>query len=60
MDALASGLITLLNGARAMALATLSPVAMAVIICAVSMAWLAMVEVELLNRQGTKPRVGRH
>jgi hypothetical protein len=60
MDALTSGLITLLNGLRSMFDVAVSPVALAVLICAFSLGWLGLVEVELLNRQGTKPRIGRH
>jgi hypothetical protein len=60
MDALAYGLVTLLNGVRDAVNAVVHPVALAFIVCAVALAWLAMVEVDLLNRQGTKPRIGRH
>jgi hypothetical protein len=60
MDALAAGIITIFNGLHAVFGHVLSPIALTVCILGASMAWLAAVDVEELNRRGTKPRVGRH
>lgn len=60
MDAFSHGLVTLLNGVRYAVTGLASPVVIALVICGVALAWLALVEIDLLNRQGTKPRIGRH
>lgn len=60
MDAFAYGLVTLLNGFRVAVTAVANPIVLAVVLCAVALLWLALVEIDLLDRQGTKPRIGRH
>lgn len=60
MDILGSGLITLLNGFLAMLGALASPIAIAVVLCAAGLGWFALLEIDELDRQGTKPEVGRH
>jgi hypothetical protein len=60
MDALAAGLTTIFNGIRTVVDGALSPIALTVLVLGASMAWLSAVDVEELNRRGTKPRVGRH
>jgi hypothetical protein len=60
MDAFSSGLITTLNGLFGLVTALASPVVLAIVFTAGALAWLGLVELELLNRQGAKPRVGRH
>lgn len=60
MDMLGNGLVTLANGAQSALSGLLSPMGIAMCIIGVSLSWLALVEVELLNRQGAKPRIGRH
>ena len=60
MDALAAGLVTLLNGLFKAIGALASPVVIATVLAAAALAWLAVIEIEELNRQGTKPGIGRH
>jgi hypothetical protein len=60
MDALAAGLTTIFNGVRTVVDGSLSPVTIAVLVLGAAMAWLGAVDIEELNRRGTKPRVGRH
>lgn len=60
MTALISGLITLLNGFTATASTLLSPVGVALSLTAAAAAWLALVEIELMDRNAAKPHVGRH
>lgn len=60
MDELASGIITLLNGIW-MALTSLaSPLVLAGVAMAAGLLWLALIEVDDLDRQGSKPVVERH
>lgn len=60
MDVLGSGLITMFNGFVALLGTLASPMALAVVVVVASLVWLALIEIEELNRQGTKPDVGRH
>jgi len=60
MDALLSGLITLLNGFLAMVGALASPITLGLIILAGSLAWFARLEIDEVNRQSAKPEIGRH
>jgi hypothetical protein len=60
MNAFSDGFVTLLNGLRDALAGATNPVALAFIVCGVALAWLALVEIDLLNRAGTKPRIGRH
>lgn len=60
MDAISAGLVTLANGALSAFAAAASPVTVAVALCALSLAWLAAIRLEELDRQGTKPTVARH
>jgi len=59
MDALANGLVTILNGLRALGGGLLTATALMTIVIAVSLAWIALIELDELNRQGTKPEIGR-
>lgn len=60
MEHLASGIITLLNGLWFALGAFASPLAIAGVLAAASLAWLARMEVDELDRQGVKPLVDRH
>jgi hypothetical protein len=60
MDALAAGFYTIANGVLSIVRTLGSPVGVALILCAVSLAWLALVEIHELDRLGTKPHVTRH
>lgn len=60
MDILGNGLVTLANGALTALTSIADPVILVGIAMALSLLWLALVEVDELDRQGTKPEVGRH
>ncbi len=60
MSVLSAGLLTLLNGLLALVGAIISPVALAVLVLGVGFLWLARLEIDQLNRQATKPEIGRH
>lgn len=60
MDSVAAGLSTIANGFLSALGALGSPVAIALGLCAASLAWLALVEIHEMDRLGAKPSVGRH
>lgn len=60
MDPIGNGLITFLNGLESLLGALASPFAIAAIVVVVSLAWLAIIELDELSRQANKPEVGRH
>ena len=60
MEIFSSGLITLLNGLLAMVGALASPVVVALVLAGLGLAWLCRLEIDELNRQSSKPEVGRH
>jgi hypothetical protein len=60
MNALLSGLITLLNGFVDLGRTVATPVTIGIVIMALCMFWFARLELDELNRQGAKPNVGRH
>lgn len=57
-DALANGLITVLNGLWTIIGAVMNPITLVVIAMGLSFAWLALLENDELDRQATKPQVG--
>lgn len=59
MDALANGFVTVLNGLLTMLNGVLSPVAVMLLVTAASLLWISLVELDELDRQGTKPEIGR-
>ena len=60
MEIFTNGMYTLLNGLLTFLHDLASPVTIALVICAVSLAWLAVLECDELDRQGIKPVVGTH
>lgn len=60
MDPIGNGLITFVNGLQSLIGVALSPFAIAVVVAISALAWLALIEIEELDRQGGKPEVGRH
>ena len=60
MEAITDGVITTFNGAWTCLGALTSPIGIALSVVASSMAWLSLIEIELMNRSGAKPQVGRH
>lgn len=60
MTALSDGITTLFNGFLHTVGLTLSPIGIAISLIALSAAWLGLIEIELMDRSGSKPRVGRH
>lgn len=60
LDALANVLVTLANGVMSLLSAAISPVLLGIVVGIACLAWLAGIEIEELDRAGTKPMVGRH
>lgn len=60
METLGNGLITLANGAWVLLDVVFSPVTFVVALLAAGLVWLALIEVDELDRQGTKPEIGIH
>ena len=60
MNAMTSGITTVLNGIAGLIGLAVSPIGIAVSAIALSAAWLGLIEIELMDRSGSKPRVGRH
>lgn len=60
MNSISAGLSTIANGVLSTFGALGSPVAIAVVLCGLSLSWLALVEIHELDRLGAKPSVGLH
>jgi len=60
MNILSNGLTTIFNGIWATLHALVSPLTIAVVLAGASLAWLALLECDELDRKGTKPIIGRH
>jgi len=60
MNTLANGLFTILNGLLNLFHFAISPFTIAAVILGFSLFWLMLLEIDELDRQGTKPEVGRH
>lgn len=58
MESLANGLYTVINGVYSLVDAVLSPAAMLVALVAASLTWLALIELDEIDRQGRKPEIG--
>jgi hypothetical protein len=59
MQELSNGFITLYNGAVALVSGLVSPVVLLAALVGASFLWLGLIELDELNRQGTKPEVER-
>lgn len=57
---LGDGLVVLVNGAWAALSTALSPLTAAALATVFGLIWLARLEIDELNRQGTKPDIGMH
>ena len=60
MNTLANGLLTIINGLFNIIHLAISPFTIAAVFLGISLFWLMLLEVDELDRQGTKPEVGRH
>lgn len=60
MDVVGTGLVLIANGALEIVHRFTSLTTIVVLVAAVSLWWLATIEIEELNRQGVKPDVTRH
>jgi hypothetical protein len=60
MELLGDGLVTMLNGLGRLFSMVLSPLTVIVALLAISLIWLSLIEIDELNRQGSKPDVQRH
>lgn len=59
MNTLTNGIFTIINGSAALLNYALKPTSLMLLVCALSLMWLALIEVDEVDRQGTKPVVGR-
>ena len=59
MEPLANGLVTVFNGLQTLFNGLLTPVVVMGIAIGGALAWLALIELDELNRQGTKPEIER-
>lgn len=59
MDVFANGLVTIFNGVTTIVDGLLTPVAVMAILLGCGLTWLALIELDELNRQGTKPEIER-
>jgi hypothetical protein len=60
MEALGTGLVLIANGALVIVRQLADFYTVVGVIAAISLWWLATMEIEELNRQGVKPDVARH
>ncbi len=60
MEILGNGIIVLANGLLAMGHGLASITTVCIVLSTLSLAWFARLETDELNRQGTKPQIGRH
>lgn len=60
VEALSSGLVILINGALNALGMLASPLTIAGALGVLSLVWLCLVEIDELDRMGTKPIIGRH
>lgn len=59
MNALTNGLVTVFNGLQTLFDGLLTPVAAMSIFIGAAFVWIALIELDELNRQGTKPEIER-
>lgn len=60
MTAITDALTTLANGVWTAGQLIVSPVGIALSLLGLAMAWLGLIEIELMDRSAAKPRIGRH
>lgn len=59
MDNLTNSIFTIVNGLTVIVDRMFTAVGFMLVICALSLAWFALLEADEVKRQGTKPVVGR-
>ena len=60
MNTFGDRLVTLINGFLRVCDYAFSPVTLIFVVLSLSLVWLCLVEIDELDRQGTKPEVRRH
>lgn len=60
MELLGDGIVTLLNGFGGLVSMVASPLTIIIVLLGISLTWLSLIEIDELNRQGSKPDVQRH
>lgn len=60
LERIGYGLVTLANGVTGLASVLASPLTFGIVIGSLCLGWLALCEIEEMDRQGAKPEVGRH
>ncbi|MFM7088858.1 MAG: hypothetical protein ACKOW9_05015 [Candidatus Paceibacterota bacterium] len=60
MDVFSFGLTTILNGVITLIINLASPLVIVTVLLFISFLWLCLIELDEVDRQGTKPEVMRH
>jgi len=60
MEDLTNGLITIANGAVVSISNAMSPITVIAVLMLVGLSWICLIELDEVDRQGSKPEVGRH
>ena len=60
METLGNGITTIVNGAWTLADRVASPLTLVLLLLAAGFAWFVLLEIDELDRQGTKPEVRTH
>lgn len=60
MELFGHGIVLIVNGALDLLGRLASPVAVAAVVIAVGLAWMARLEIDEVNRSASKPEIGIH
>jgi hypothetical protein len=60
LERIGYGLVTFFNGVTGLVGALASPLTIGIVVGSLCLGWLALCEIEEMDRQGAKPEVGRH
>jgi hypothetical protein len=55
-----NGLVTIVNGFTDITGRVASPLTLVAVLMVLSYTWLCLIELDEVDRQGTKPEIGRH
>lgn len=60
MNLIYTSLISFLNGLFLLVSKILNPILIITLLLALSLFWISLIEIDELDRQGSKPEIGRH
>lgn len=60
MENLTNGLVTMVNGALVAGSNAFNPIVIIGALMIAGLAWICLIELDEVDRQGSKPEVGRH